>query len=716
MPYKRSFRHIIVQVKSNVSTKKALTRMHQKYRITYLETIKLIIVSLFLLPVGVWAQIDDDASSELLENFFRDNESATESDAQLFLEYLERLQERPLNLNTATREDLENLRLLNAVQIENLIAYRDQFGPFLSAFELQAVPTLEIQDIRRILPFTKISSELDTRNTRIIRGFSSGQNELQMRFGYAVPPNYSSSFGQNTAVEGRPFASAIRYRHNFDNRLRFGFTAESDPGEAIFAKSNPQGFDFYSAHLFAQNLNKTIKAIALGDYSARFGQGLLLQTGFSPGKSAETVSIVRGGRKINAYGAFGETFFFRGAAASLNLGKHVELTALYSHRRRDGNVQYPDSTDQEDADIIFTSLQSSGYHRTASEIADEKALTEQVAGLSASWQGKNGQIGVNGLYISYDKPWSPSPAAYRQFAFTGKTLTGTSIDYNWRWRNFFVFGETARSDNGAIAAVNGLLLSAHRNVTLSAVHRSLAKDYQSIYAAPFAESSGGNNEKGLYLGADIRWERRWQFNFYADAWRHPWLRFGVSSPSTGREFLAKLQWQKSKSFLTYLLWQTETKESDSNLEETPGLVENRRDRLRLHVISKVNRNMELRSRIEVTRYQIGDLKASHGYLAYQEAVVKILGSPLTGSIRYSIFDTRDYDTRVYTYENDLFSAVSIPAFAGRGSRYYLNLRYKPRKWLILEARMEQTNTIRAVTSTGTTGKKRFWKIQARFKW
>ena len=91
--------------------------MHQKYRITYLETIKLIIVSLFLLPVGVWAQIDDDASSELLENFFRDNESATESDAQLFLEYLERLQERPLNLNTATREDLENLRLLNAVQI-----------------------------------------------------------------------------------------------------------------------------------------------------------------------------------------------------------------------------------------------------------------------------------------------------------------------------------------------------------------------------------------------------------------------------------------------------------------------------------------------------------------------------------------------------------------------------------------------------------------------
>ena len=103
-------------------------------------------------------------------------------------------------------------------------------------------------------------------------------------------------------------------------------------------------------------------------------------------------------------------------------------------------------------------------------------------------------------------------------------------------------------------------------------------------------------------------------------------------------------------------------------------------------------------------------------MAYQEAVVKIPGFPVSGSVRYTIFDTEDYDTRVYTYENDLFAAVSIPAFAGKVTRYYFNLQWNVKRWLRLEGRMEQTNTLKAVTSTGTTGKEKVWKIQVRLKW
>jgi hypothetical protein len=681
----------------------------------YKQLLMALVVLFCFAPLSVAAQDDEPASSELLENFFRDNEAASESDAQQFLENLDLLLDHPLDLNKASREDITALHLLQEIQIENFFAYRDHFGPLLNVYELQAIPTWELSDIRRILPYSTITTGLDTRNTPWWNGFYTGENELLLRGGFPDPPNYST-FGQSRQVEGGPFALAIRYRHTFDGRMRFGFTAESDPGEAMFNKSNPKGFDFYSAHLFVQPLNSRVKTLALGDFSARFGQGLLLQTGFSPGKSAETVSVARGGRKINAYGAFGETFFFRGAASTFSLGKHLEITALFSDRRRDGNVQYPDSTDQEAADILFTSLQTSGYHRNSSEIADEKSLHERVGGISSTYRWHSGQISANGLLIAYDKPWNPAPAAYRKFAFRGKKLASASVDYNWRWHNFFVFGESARSDNGGLATVNGLLLSAHRNVTLSAVHRSLARDYQSIYAAPFAESSGANNEHGLFLGADIRWIRRWQLNFYADAWQHPWLRFGVSAPSRGREFLARLQWQKSKTFSAYILWQSETKEHDSNLEGITGLIENRRDRIRLHAISKVNRSLELRSRVEWTTFQVASLKPSQGYIAYQEAVVKIMGSPVSGSIRYTVFDTEDYDTRVYAFEKDLFSAVSIPAFAGGGTRYYINLQWNITRNLRLEGRMEQTNTRRTVTDSGTIGKERVWKVQARLKW
>ncbi len=666
----------------------------------------LAISAIALFPMFLNAQTDD----ELLENFFRDNESASESDAQQFLENLELLRDKPLNLNSVSREELLSLHLLNELQVENLIQYRSQFGPFLNEYELQAVPDWEISDIRRVLQFSRIKTGLDTRNTNLFQGITHGDNELFLRWAHPNPPNYDTE-----KAEGGPDARAVRYRHAFDSRLRFGFTAESDAGETLFKGSNQQGFDYYSAHIFVQNWNQTIRAAALGDYSARMGQGLLLQTGFAPGKSAETVSVARGGRKLNAYGAFGETYFFRGAATTLAFGKHLEITAMYSNRRRDANVQV-DTSEFDSPEVEFSSLLSSGYHRTASEIEDEKKLHEQVGGMVATWGGRRGQISANALHIAYDKPWNASPAPYRQFAFRGKSLTGTSLDYNYRWRNIFLFGETARSDNGGLAAVNGLLFSADRHVTLTAVHRSLGRDYQSIYGNPFAESSGASNEQGLYLGADIRWIRRWQINLYADVWRHPWLRFGVDAPSNGREYLARVLWTKSRNFSVYALWQLETKQRNDDLEKPFGLVNAQRNRLRLHSIYKVSKPIELRSRMEWTRYQIGENDPTLGFIAYQEAVVKPLGSPFSASLRYAVFDTEDYDSRVYAFEADLFSAVSIPAFSGRGTRWYVNLHWRVNRWLRLDARMEETNTRQAVTDSGTTGKERVWKVQARVKW
>lgn len=686
----------------------------------YLNLCATFLVAFF--PCFLGAQTDD----ELLENFFRDNEAASESDAQQFLENLELLRDKPLNLNTVTRDELLALKLLNPIQVENFITYRTRFGPFLNEYELQAIPRWAVSDIRRILQFARVKTGLDNRNTNLLEGFRHGDNEVFLRWARPDPPNYNTRNAQ-----GEPNAWAMRYRHNFDNRLRFGITMETDAGENFFANnripvrdknglatdtvSKFQGFDFYSAHLFVQNFNQTVRVVALGDYSARMGQGLLLQTGFAPGKSAETVSVARGGRKLNAYGAFGETFFFRGAATTLAFGKNVEVTAMYSNRRRDANIQERDSLEFDTPEIEFSSLQTSGYHRTMSELEDKRKLHEQVGGVSASWIGKQGQITANALHIVYDKPWNPAPAPYRQFVFRGRSLTGTSIDYNYRWRNLFLFGESARSDNGGFAAVNGLLFSADRHVTLTAVHRSLGKDYQSIYGNPFAEVSGASNERGLYMGADIRWVRRWQINLYADVWRHPWLRFGVDAPSNGREFLARVLWTKSRNFSVYALWQSETKQRNGDIENTFSLVEGRRDRLRLHSIYKVSKPIELRSRMEWTTYTLGENEPSLGFVAYQEAIIKPLGSPFSAAIRYAIFDTKDFDSRVYAFENDLFAAVSIPAFSGRGTRWYANLHWRVNHWLRLDARIEQTNTLRAVTSTGATGKEWVWKLQTRMK-
>ncbi len=665
--------------------------------------------SLLWLP-PLQAQTEDPATGELLESFFRENEQVNEAEAQMFLEFLEKARRRPLDLNRASREDLHNLRLLNELQIANFLHYREQLGPLLTIYELQAIPGWELADIQRILPFVGLNTGLDDRYGSVWQGLRRGQNELLLRWGRSMPWVLHNA-------EGSPDLLALRFLHTFDRRLRFGLTAEKDPGEAFFRGSNPQGFDFYSAHFYIENAHPALRTVALGDYSVRLGQGLLLQTRFAPGKSAETIAIVRGGPRIASYSAFGEALFLRGAAAVVRLGPRWEITALASYRRRDANVrEVLDSTDLTTAERFFTSLQTAGLHRTPAEIRNKGAIGEWVGGAVLARRWRSGQVALNAVHIQYDAPWQPAPASYRLYAFQGQRLTSFSVDYNWQRRNWYAFGEIARSQNGGVAALNGLLFSTDSRVTMALLHRYFAPSYQAIYAAPFTETSGANNEHGLYWGADVRFGRKWQINAYADVWRHPWLRFRTNGPSQGREYLGRVIWTPQRGVSFYGLWAYEVKERNSTQGRETILLEQHRQRFRLHASYRVGAGVELRSRVEWTRFTVRGGQPSRGFLAYQEAVVRPMLGRLSGVGRFVIFDTQDYDARIYAFENDLFAAVSIPGFAGRGSRYFVNLQWRVARWLRLEARYEQTIQRVPSSPSGSVGRFTEWKLQARFRW
>ncbi|MCS7037777.1 MAG: helix-hairpin-helix domain-containing protein [Saprospiraceae bacterium] len=663
-----------------------------------------------LCSLPAWSQVEEPTTGELLESFFRENEQVNEAEAQMFLEFLENVRRRPLDLNRVGRDELSALRLLNELQIENFLQYRDQLGPLLNVYELQAIPGWDLADIRRLLPFVGVNTGLDDRYGSVWRGLLRGRNELLVRWGRPTPWNFRQA-------EGNADWLGMRFLHTFDQRLRFGLTAEKDPGEAFFRGSNPRGFDFYSAHFWVQNAHPVVRALALGDYSVRLGQGLILQTRFAPGKSAETTAIVRSGPRIAPYSAFGEAFFLRGGAAVLRLGRHWEATVLGSYRRRDANVrEIIDSTDLEPIDRFFTSLQTAGLHRTPSEIRNEGAIGEWLGGAVLARNWRSGQVALNAVHLQYDVPWRPTPAPYRLYAFQGQRLTSLSADYFWRRRNWYAFGEIARSNNGAAATLNGLLFSVDSRVTMALLHRYFDPRYQAIYAAPFAETSGANNEHGLYWGADVRFGRKWQINAYADLWRHPWLRFGANAPSLGREYLSRIIWTPQRGVSFYVLWFREVKERNSSQHPERALLEHQRQRLRLHAAYRVGGGIEMRSRVEWTHFSVINSQPSRGFLAYQEVVVKPLQSRFSGLGRFVIFDTQDYDARIYAFENDLFAAVSIPGFAGRGSRYFVNLQWRVAPWLRLEARYEQTIQRVPSSPSGAIGRFSEWKLQARFRW
>jgi hypothetical protein len=141
----------------------------------------------------------------------------------------------------------------------------------------------------------------------------------------------------------------------------------------------------------------------------------------------------------------------------------------------------------------------------------------------------------------------------------------------------------------------------------------------------------------------------------------------------------------------YLQFKNEIKQRNAPRNETPidFLTDNTRTQFRIHISNKISKTVELRTRVEWSFFDNAVENLKKGYMIYQDIVFKPSDFPLSLTSRYAIFDN-EYDTRIYAYENDLLYTFSIPAYSGRGSRFYVNFRYKPHpKWSI-EARYERT--------------------------
>jgi hypothetical protein len=80
-------------------------------------------------------------------------------DYQAVFDNLAQLYATPLDLNTATRDELAATYLLDERQLTSLLNYRQQNGNLLSIYELQAVPDFDVATIRRLLPFVEIGQD-----------------------------------------------------------------------------------------------------------------------------------------------------------------------------------------------------------------------------------------------------------------------------------------------------------------------------------------------------------------------------------------------------------------------------------------------------------------------------------------------------------------------------------------------------------------------------
>ena len=75
-----------------------------------------------------------------------------EAEREEDMERLRLMADHPLNINQATREDLELLPFLSDRQIEGILEYRDRYGPLRSLGELRMISAMDYQQTL-LLPF-----------------------------------------------------------------------------------------------------------------------------------------------------------------------------------------------------------------------------------------------------------------------------------------------------------------------------------------------------------------------------------------------------------------------------------------------------------------------------------------------------------------------------------------------------------------------------------
>jgi hypothetical protein len=498
------------------------------------------------------------------------------------------------------------------------------------------------------------------------------QTTPEAKNGYSSVPD-SILATSNSYYYGNQDHYYSRFRYSYRTNLSLGITGEKDPGEEFFKGAQKNGFDFYSAHAFFKG-GKYLRAVAIGDYQVQIGQGLNFWSGYAFGKTADVTNIKKTANPIRPYTSVDETRFMRGAAIDLGFGD-FSLTTFASLKKVDASVLADSLYD----DLEFvSSINLSGLHRTNSEIERKNALTEKIAGSNLRYRNRNFQFGIAGVYQGYDKDFNKSVQPYNQFDFRGKEMLSISGDYSFVLKNFNFFGEASRSSySGAWANLHGVLFSLDSRASFSLLYRKYDRDYQTFYNTGFSEGSNTQNENGIYAGLKLKLSSAWSLNSYIDLFRFPWMKYQVDGPSEGHEILIQPTYKPTKQLEIYARYREQLRQKNSR--DSDGTVTELEDVLqrnyRLNISYAVSEFFTIKSRIEYVTINRPSNDPEKGLIITQDVLFKPKNLPFDLSLRYALFDTDSYDSRLYTYENNALYVFAIPAYYYQGSRAYAMIRY-----------------------------------------
>lgn len=586
-------------------------------------------------------------------------------------ELFSQLAEQPLNLNTASREDLEQLPFLTAQQIESIQAYIYTHGPLKSMGELAMIPEIDYYQRRLLECFTMAADVPEKRTFRLADIQKNGRHELAA---YGKIPFYEKR-GDKAGYLGYRYRHWVRYNFSSMGRVRLGLVGAQDAGEPFFSGRNGWGYDYYS---FYFQLKKTgrLKNLVLGRYRLRFGMGLVMNADLSFGKMGMLTTLGRNANSVRVHSSRSSASYLQGAAATMEIVKGLDLTLFASARKIDATLS-------KTGDSIVT-IVTSGYHRTKREMEKKDDATQVALGGNVRYFKNGFHVGLTALSTGFSKPLAPNRRQlFRRWYPGGKRFWNAGADYGYTSRKFNFGGETATGDSHALATVNTASLQLDSRFTLMALQRFYSYKFYTLFGNSFAEGGSVQNESGVYVGATWQPLPTLTVMGYADYAHFAWPKYQADAPSNAWDHLLSVAWQPGR---LSVLARYRVKTHEKNNADKTALIHETTHRCKMAVGYDFG--------VLSTRTQ-GDVAScryksdSFGWMASQMVSVKL--EWLRGSVLGGYFHTDDYASRIYAYEPGLRYNFYFPSFYGEGIHYMAQLSASVGAGLTLSTKFSVTD-------------------------
>ncbi|MBO4802172.1 MAG: helix-hairpin-helix domain-containing protein [Bacteroidaceae bacterium] len=664
---------------------------------------------LLLLPLSLLAQVPTTEWDELMQELLEEQpeDEADEESVEDRIVLLNDLHEHPLNINTATYQQLIALPFLSETAVNGILRYRTFNGPLRTLGELMLIREVSFRERRwlRQCVFAGEDPSVQTRRDSLRR--LQDRHEFLAR---ADVPLYQRA--------GWPWARGIgqrvRYTWQHGRRWDVGLRAENDAGEPRFDGTTPT-FDSFGGHVMLHDAG-CIQTAIVGDFKVGFGQGLIINNSLRLGKV--TNSLWRSTGNLRPHRSTDEVNFLRGAAATVRLNNAWSITAFYSHRKLDASVS---------KNGTIQSINTTGLHRTETELARKGSLTSQTAAIHGTLNLKletlnSLTLGLTALFQHYDRYFQQSNALYRRIYPNGYEFGAASFDYGFRSRHLLFGGETAlstvlgtapgqsSSTSPALATLNKVGWRFSPGTQLAVIQRYYSYSYFTPHANAFSENSRVQNESGVAVLLDAERVGPFILRAFFDYFYHPWPRYTMTKASDGWEALLQTTYQHSRNTSLLLRYRLKSHEKS--------------DRRRLSHLA--------RATFTHTLSPCWTAQATALFTALHTNASEDSGTllPASNSIGFSLspridyttpsgrlraaalctfFRTDDFDSRLFLYEPSVLQTFGLSQLYGRGQRMALTLRLRadknddssrPVRWVI-QSKVGVTHyTDRSSISTG----------------